>query len=330
MTPRARLACRAVVPALLAACAAAGPASAAPRVPRYDHVFVIVEENRRHDAVIGNPAAPTINHLAGTYGLATRYYGVVRPSQGNYVAMLAGSFFGIRDNRPHVLDRESLVDQLDAAGISWKGYFQSIPSTGFLGACAPEPCTPSSGLYVAKHNPFVTFDGVRSSDRARRRLVSDGQLFRDLESGRIPRFALIVPDQCHDMHGAPPHCAAPTTAARDARLLRRADDYVARVVGEIMASRAWADRRTAIVITWDEGTTTSGCCGADPGGGRIPTIVVTSRGPRGVRDATPYNHYSLLASIERAFGLECLRRACDAPGVQPMARLFADRQAAGR
>ncbi len=84
----------------------ASPVAAAPPVPtsldsdmpRYAHIFVIVEENHAYNQVIGNPKAPNINRLAQTYGLATKYYGVVHPSEGNYIALLGGSTFGIHDD----------------------------------------------------------------------------------------------------------------------------------------------------------------------------------------------------------------------------------------
>ena len=63
------------------------------------------------------------------------------------------------------------------------------------------------------------------------------------------------------------------------------------------------------------------------GGGHIPTIVITNHGPRGVTDATPYNHYSLLRTIEDAFGIRDylgLAAATD-QGVKPMLPLFRTR-----
>jgi hypothetical protein len=103
---------------------------------------------------------------------------------------------------------------------------------------------------------------------------------------------------------------------------------------KIMATPEWAsDHNLAIVITFDEGSgkARGGCCSVTPdapsnyGGGHIPTIVVTNHGPRGVADPTPYNHYSLLRTIEDAFRLQpYLERAGDAAGnVRPMASLFA-------
>jgi Phosphoesterase family len=96
-----------------------------------------------------------------------------------------------------------------------------------------------------------------------------------------------------------------------------------------VTSEQWRQGRNAIVVTWDEddfsdeGQPGTGCCGADPGGGHVATIVITNMGKHPVKDNTAYNHYSLLLSLEDAFGLPCLANACDAAdGVKPMTPLF--------
>lgn len=99
-------------------------------------------------------------------------------------------------------------------------------------------------------------------------------------------------------------------------------------VDEILASPAWRRGNNAIVVTWDEddfsdqGQPGTGCCGADPGGGHIATIVITNHGPGHVVDGTAYNHYSLLRTLEGAFGLPYLAHAGDA-AVPTMTPLFA-------
>ncbi len=96
-----------------------------------------------------------------------------------------------------------------------------------------------------------------------------------------------------------------------------------------MASRTWTQGRNAIVITWDEddysdqGQPGTGCCGANPGGGHVVTMVITNnRHAHHVVDNTPYNHYSLLRTIEQEFGLPYLAHAGDTT-VPSMAPLFA-------
>ena len=63
--------------------------------------------------------------------------------------------------------------------------------------------------------------------------------------------------------------------------------------------------------------------GGTYGGGKIPAIVVTGSGPRHVVDSTPYNHYSLLTTIEKNWGLDYLGHAGEtSEGVVPMDRMF--------
>ncbi len=135
-----------------------------------------------------------------------------------------------------------------------------------------------------------------------------------------PNFSYIAPDQCHDMHGT-------AGCADSATLVKDDDAYVGRLVAQIEGSSVWSTGNSAIVVTWDEddyaASPPPGCCAAKPGGGHIATIVITNHGPRGLRDSTPYNHYSLLRTLQDAFGLGCLRHTCDTARVTPMTALFA-------
>jgi arylsulfatase A-like enzyme len=147
-----------------------------------------------------------------------------------------------------------------------------------------------------------------------------------------------VPNQCNEMHGLrgaaiPADCDYGDTKG----LIRRGDAVTAELVKRIQATPAWRSRENvAIVITFDEGfgSNRDGCCGVTPtapsnfGGGHIPTLVLTNHGPRGVKDDTPYNHYSLLRTIEDAFGIDQhLAHAAETDqGVVPMVPLFATPQ----
>jgi hypothetical protein len=158
-------------------------------------------------------------------------------------------------------------------------------------------------------------------------------LHDDLRTGNVPPFALVVPNQCDEMHGINSPKAPPDCQKDDAGLIARGDSVVHSLITEMQASPIWTHGNTAIVITWDEdgkadrtpGSQQS-CCvvdAHDPGGGHIPTIVITNHGPRGITDATQYDHYSLLRTIEDALRLDGhLNHAADA-AVQPMTPLFA-------
>lgn len=290
-------------------------------MPTFQHIFVIMMENHRYEEIIGNPNAPQINALAQANGLATNYYGVTHPSEPNYLATIAGSYFGIQDDAPpsapnHTINSPSIVDQLEARGLTWKTYQQSLPQPGFTGATYPSP---SNALYAVKHNPFPYFTHVQNSPAELQNMVPDTQLATDLQSGKVPNFGYIAPDQCHDMHGL-------SSCRDDATLIQQGDAYVASVVTAITSADFWRQGNNAIVITWDEndfGTSgVTGCCDANPGGGHVATIVVRNHHPRGMQDNTPYNHYSLLQTIEDSFHLGCLQNTCDRANVTPMTSLF--------
>lgn len=351
----------------VAAAVVARPAHAPAAMPRYTHVFVIVAENKGYDLIIGpGTAAPNINRLAHHYGLASHFFAEVHPSEGNYIAMLAGDTLGVHDDdafycRPglrdawcpkshradyvdHTFTSRSLVDQLQERRLKWKAYMESLPAPGSLAVRWPSADKPVAGmptqLYAAKHNGFVNFRNVQQDPARASKIVGFDTLYRDLATGDMPNYAHIVPNQCNDMHGRDEEADVPADCRKgDTRaLIARGDRVIGLLVQRITASRLWSGaENAAIVITFDENDKDErqgpdqGCCGNDPhsaanaGGGRIPTIVITNHGPRGVIDDTPYNHYSLLRTTEATFGIdEYLGHAADdSGGVRSMVPLFA-------
>ena len=348
---------------LAASLAAGAPQADWPKgAPRYSHVVVIVEENKDYAQIIDPAAAPEISALARGYGLATRFYAEVHPSEANYVAVLGGDTFGIHDDDAfyctpdkvdpfcrgaaapgyvdHTVHAPHLGAQLEQAGMSWKGYYETLPSPGSLAVTASNPAfddgSRKTALYASKHSGFLNFASVQADPRRADKIVGFDQLARDIAADRLPSFALVVPNQCDEMHGLhganiPADCDG---AANLAGLIRRGDAHAGALVRQLQASRAWRSAdNMAIVITFDEGSgkTREGCCGVTPGaasnfgGGHIPTVVITNHGPRNVADPTPYSHYSLLRTLEDVFGLpDHLGHAGDdAAGVRPMAPLFA-------
>ena len=324
----------ALIAALLAGPAALGTPMVRDRaVPRYDHIIVIVEENTGYRTIADRGWAPNLAKLARQYGSATRMYAETHPSEGNYVALLGGDTFGIRDDDPHVIEGPNLATELRAKHLAWRAYLEDITERGSLALASPGTATTPPGLYAAKHTGFTNFASVRRDADLTRELVGFDVLDADLRAGSVPAFALVVPNQCNEMHGIGARNAPADCAGNDEALVRRGDAHAADLVAAIQSSSVWtaANVTTAIVITWDEDgkafpDTPKSCCVHDahnPGGGHIPTIVIANRGPRGVVDPTPYDHYSLLRTIEDALRLGGhLRHAGDA-SVLPMTPLFA-------
>ena len=318
-------------------------------IPKYEHIFVIVEENKAYDQIIGSSNTPIINQLGKAYGLATNFYAEVHPSEANYIAMLGGSTFGIHDDdayychsgsfKPfctnsqqadyanHTISTRSLLDQLEEKKMTWKGYFENIPKPGSKDVVSPSLIR---ALYASKHNGFMNFKKVQDDPNLSKKIVRLDQLTTDLKSGDVPNYSHIILNQCHEMHGLP-------ECSNMQKVISTGDAWIGKIVNQITSSSLWtASGNSAIIITWDEDNNplhkigNQGCCGTDPnshanfGGGHIATIVITNHGPRGVVDNTPYNHYSLLRTTEDAFGIyEYLNEAGNtAKGVKPMTSLF--------
>lgn len=259
------------------------------------------------------------------------------------------------------LDRPTLVDQLEAHGRTWGAYMESLPAnrTDRFGPTLADGTVVQ--LYAKKHNPFVLFDSVAKDPRRMEHVKDYSQLAADLNTPHPPDFVWITPNQCNDMHGGvnvalPGHPETPCPFgqtkddANDAALKQKADVFVRSAVDTITHSRAWTGT-SAIFIVTDENDFTGndatggwesadGCCdspfvpkadrrispdwpGGTYGGGLIPAIVVTTHGPRGAVSHTPYNHYSLLATLEESWNLGFLGHAGDRTGgVLPMTDLL--------
>jgi phosphatidylinositol-3-phosphatase len=272
------------------------PASALPR-PTSSHVVVIVMENEEDTDVLGSPAAPYANALVRRYGTATQSFAIGHPSLPNYLALTSGSTNGVSsDCTDCQVEAPNIVDQLEAAGISWKAYLEDEPTACFRGATA--------GGYAKKHNPFIYYDDIARSPRRCSQLVGFARLAADLRRGRLPTYAWITPNLCDDGHD----CGV----AGGDRFLAHAVPPLLRELGP----------HGFLVLTWDEGSSNQGCCGGAAQGGHIATIVAGPEVRRGAREGQPVDHYGVLGTIEEALGLPPLAGAAD-PRSGRLTALFA-------
>jgi phosphatidylinositol-3-phosphatase len=255
-------------------------------VPAFSHVFLIVMENHEYGSVIGSSAAPYLNSLAGSYGLATNYYGASHPSLPNYLALTAGSTFGIAsDCTTCYVSAVNIADQVEVSGRSWKAYMEDMPAPCYMGA--------ASGNYAMKHDPFMYYTDIRNNAaRCAAHVVPFSQFWGDMSSGQVPNFAWITPNMCNDTHD----CSVAT-----------GDAWLRSVVPTITGSAAYRNGGV-LFITWDEGSSSAGCCG-DSWGGQVATVVVSSRAISGFRSGVAENHYGLLRTIEGGFRLSHLGAA---------------------
>jgi hypothetical protein len=259
-------------------------AAAKSKLPRFRHVIVVVFENRDQGQVLGSKDAPTFNRLARRYAALVPYEATTHPSLPNYLMLVSGTTGGITtDCTDCTLDVPNLVDSLEAAHMSWRTYAEGLPSPGFTAA--------SSGRYAKKHDPFLYFRDVLASRARLARIVPFAQLGRDLARRRLPRFALVIPDLCNDMHDCP-------TATGDAWLKRR----IVPLLGKPQLAGS------VVFVIFDEGVTGSG-------DGRIPALAL---GPVVVPHSRPsalVTHPALLRTIEQAWGLPFLGASARASAI---------------
>ena len=259
--------------ALLCALLPGGVATGAAPLPAFDHVVVIVFENKEATSVLGSRAAPTFNSYARRYAKLTRYYGVTHPSLPNYLALVSGSTQGITsDCTDCVVDAQSLANTIEASGRTWKTYAEGLPAPGFLGAF--------KGRYAKKHDPFAYFRDIAEDPVRRARLVPLTRLALDLRAGTLPSFSLVVPDLCHSMHD----CSVTV-----------GDAWLRSQVGKFLKLP-----KTVVFVVFDEGASSVG------GGGHTAALALGTAVRRGSRFAGVTGHYGLLRTIEQAWGLPLL------------------------
>lgn len=329
-------------PSVTAAAATAASVTPARDVlPRVRHVFVINLENNGYDETFGpDSPAPYLSRTLRSRGqLLTQYYGTAHQSLGNYIAQISGQgpnvdtqadcqlfsdFVQVSTASPgqavgqgcvYPASVPTLAGQLTAAGRTWKGYMQDMGTPcrhPQIGAADDTQQAEVGDQYATRHNPFMYFHSIIDSPSCARRVVPLGRLRDDLaREATTPHLSYITPNLCKDGHDEPCVDGAPGG-------LVSADAFLRTWVPLILQSPAFL-HNGLLIVTFDESegpdADASACCGEGPGpnsplpgisglgGGRVGAVVVSPFVTPGSWNNTPYNHYSLLRSIEDLFGL---------------------------
>jgi acid phosphatase len=249
-------------------------------VPDFRHVYVIVMENKEYSSIVGSSSAPYLNSLIARYGLATQFYAETHPSEPNYIALTSGGLQGTSSDGAYDLTVPNLFDQIEASGRTWHVYAQGYPGKCFQGSVANVVVDGpgAAGEYARKHNPAISYTTI-SGNPTRCANITGLAGFDPAAAN----FEFIVPNQINDMHSS-------STEA--------GDTFLRTFVPEITSSPAFGN--SVLFITWDEGATNL------KGGGRVATIAVTPGMVPGSRQDAPTSHYSMLRTIELAWGLPFL------------------------
>jgi len=250
--------------------------------PKPTHVIIVVEENKATESIIGSASAPYINQLARQGAFFTHASGVAHPSQPNYLALFAGVTNNDGDDCPEdsvPSSTPTLGGRLRAAGLSFSGYSEGMPAVGYT-ACRVED---QRHGYARKHNPWVNFDDVPSSEN--RPFTS-----LPMDYDKLPTVSFIIPSLAHDMHDG-------TIAQGDAWLR----EYIGPIVD-------WARTHDGlVVVTWDESD--------EQRTNHIPTIFIGQNVKPGRYDET-ITHYNVLRTIEDLYGLAPVGKSLLAAPIQ--------------
>jgi len=246
---------------------------------QFDHVFIVLEENNDYSSVTSS-SMPYLTGLAAQYGLATQYYANTHPSIGNYLDMTSGtvltnddSYSGSPFNVPNIF--RSLI----AAGKSWKGYAEDLPSTGFVDYTQIEV-----GQFASRHFPPIYYTDVHDNPAQAQNVVPFTQFATDLANGTLPNYSFIVPNLCNDAHD----CS-----------LNTADSWLQQNIDPLVRSAFFQQNNCLLIITFDE-------AGGDNtnGGGQVYWVAVSpTKSKRGYVSTTLYQHQSTLRLMLKGLGV---------------------------
>lgn len=257
------------------------PSTGKDALPNFDHIILIVLENKGYSAALDGKTMPHLKDIAQKNVLLANYYGISHPSLPNYLSLVSGSAQGVTSDCTNCfVDQPNLADEIEKSGRTWKAYEESMPSPCFIGDANP---------YAQKHDPFIYFDSIRKDPKRCANIVPLTQLDTDLTGSQLPNFAFIMPDLCDSGHNCQPSVA---------------DKWLNQMVKKLQDSTALGNNYL-IAITFDEAADSdrSACCGLSQGGGRVATILISPSAKPGAYHDIPYSHYSLLKTFLRAWNL---------------------------
>ncbi|MER7583562.1 alkaline phosphatase family protein [Kitasatospora sp. NPDC097691] len=259
------------------------PASA---VPGYDHVFVVMMENTDYSQIMNDPAdTPFMHSLMSQGATLTDSHGVYHPSDENYLAIAGGDTYAKGATYfPNINSpQRNLGDTIEEAGKAWKAYEQGMGT----------PCNTgksSNSYYEPDDAPFINYTDISGNPaRCAAHLFDTTQLTTDLQSAATtPNFSWIAADDYYD---------GEASGNGSATSLKVQDGWLQQTLAPVLASPAWTQQRSLLLLTWDESHAEAY--------NHLATVVVGSQGtvPAGTSSPLHYDHYSVGRTIDAALGL---------------------------
>jgi hypothetical protein len=238
---------------------------------KFERIFIIQFENQPFMFVKDDPNFQKYTKM-GVH--LTNYYGVTHPSQPNYWCQVAGDHWMVFSDGVYNWNKTTVVDLMEARGVSWKSYQEDLPYECYAGA--------HKGPYYRKHNPFISFDNIRNNPTRCAKVVNAKELDNDLAAGTLAQYSYYTPNINNDGHD--------TGLAFAGKFL---DSFFAPRLSKFPAG-------TLILITWDEDDYLDN--------NHISSVAIGSMVVPGTTDNTLYNHFSLLRTVEDNWSLGNLGR----------------------
>jgi acid phosphatase len=219
------------------------------------------------------------------YGQGLQVYAATHGSANAYLELAAGSapYNGQSDNgncngngcaQPYT--RDNLVREFANHGLTWRGYFQSMPYAGYMGT--------QSGNYVERHNPFPYLSDVYYNGAEQLHMVPwNTNLATDLANNNVANYTLLVPDLTHDGHDPQNNTAL---------ALQNADAFLAHNVPVLLHSRYFQPGGDGVlIITFDESDLyNDNSCSSNVSQGCGGHIFFALIGPNARRNYTTSTH----------------------------------------
>jgi phospholipase C len=250
----------------------------------FDRIFIIMLENELESAVLQDDYMRSLQERGVRL---SNYHGVTHPSQPNYVATVAGLPL-VTDDSCQDIDSTSIVDLLEAKGVTWKAYMEDLPEND------KAVCISADRLYFRKHNPFVSLNNVRNNPARLAKVVNAKQLQNDLAGKSLPEFCWYTPNIQNDGHSPPD--ATPLHRWNAVAFLSQ---WLRGFLEPLLANPVFM-KGTLVVVTFDESL--------PHGDNHVYATLLGDMVKAGTVESDLYNHYSLLRTIEENFELGTLRR----------------------
>ncbi|MFZ3230871.1 MAG: alkaline phosphatase family protein [Pseudobdellovibrio sp.] len=239
----------------------------------FKKIIVIVFENENQASVINNAYFAELANRGANF---TNMNAETHPSQGNYIAMISGDIFDVKNDTNVDLKQSNLVDLLESNHKTWKAYAEDYPGNCFTAA--------QSNKYVRKHVPFLSFTSISKNPTRCANIVNEKSFFADWKSGQLPDFSMYIPNLSNDGHN--------TSVNFSAKWLQTNFDSFLNDQNMM--------KDTLVVLTYDENS------GARPN--KIYTVLLGSMViPRSINNEN-HTHYSILKMIEDNWNLGSLNR----------------------